>query len=222
MTSGPGSRLMLIGLSGAERDTLADAGRALRDQLPGLRVVVPLVTAHTRALFESQLVEHAPDLGPLLVMNATRQALAAAEEIGYPVVYTSAVTGLGIDELRDTMRQAMHARYEAKEERLGSELMRMFEGEKGWLLLPHTSGPILLPREDFKGAKRPDIKGENHAVTARRRSAFGAVRVMVNLNQTGEAAGLAAALAVGRNTAVPEIEVEAVRKELANLGAIVF
>ena len=34
---------------------------------------------------------------------------------------------LGVDELRDTLRQAMHARYEAKEERLGSELMRMFE-----------------------------------------------------------------------------------------------
>ena len=35
MTSGPGSRLMLIGLSGAERDTLADAGRELRNGLAG-------------------------------------------------------------------------------------------------------------------------------------------------------------------------------------------
>ena len=33
MTSGPGSRLMLIGLSGADRDTLADAARDLRDIL---------------------------------------------------------------------------------------------------------------------------------------------------------------------------------------------
>ncbi len=31
---------------------------------------------------------------------------------------------LGIDELGDTLREAVHARYEAKEQRLGSELMR--------------------------------------------------------------------------------------------------
>jgi preprotein translocase subunit SecA len=34
---------------------------------------------------------------------------------------------LGIDELGETLRKAVHARYEAKEQRLGSELMRMFE-----------------------------------------------------------------------------------------------
>jgi preprotein translocase subunit SecA len=34
---------------------------------------------------------------------------------------------LGIEELRETLREAVHARYEAKEERLGSDLMRMFE-----------------------------------------------------------------------------------------------
>ena len=34
---------------------------------------------------------------------------------------------LGIEELRDTLRDAVHARYDDKEERLGSELMRAFE-----------------------------------------------------------------------------------------------
>jgi preprotein translocase subunit SecA len=34
---------------------------------------------------------------------------------------------LGIEELRDALREAVHVRYDAKEERLGSELMRMFE-----------------------------------------------------------------------------------------------
>ncbi len=34
---------------------------------------------------------------------------------------------LGLEELRETLHDAVHARYEAKEERLGSELMRMFE-----------------------------------------------------------------------------------------------
>jgi len=33
LTSGPGSRLLLIGLSGANRDTLAEAGRTMREQL---------------------------------------------------------------------------------------------------------------------------------------------------------------------------------------------
>jgi len=33
LTSGPGSRLLLIGLAGADRDVLAEAGRALRDAL---------------------------------------------------------------------------------------------------------------------------------------------------------------------------------------------
>jgi len=35
-------------------------------------------------------------------------------------------------------------------------------GENGALLLPHGSGPQLLPREQFAEAKRPEVKGENH------------------------------------------------------------
>ena len=53
------------------------------------------------------------------------------------------------------------------------------------------------------------------------RSAFGGVRVMVNLNQTGEAAGVTAALAASGSTAVPEVDAASVREHLANLGAIV-
>ena len=34
---------------------------------------------------------------------------------------------LGIDELREALQEAVYARYDAKEERLGSDLMRMFE-----------------------------------------------------------------------------------------------
>jgi hypothetical protein len=38
----------------------------------------------------------------------------------------------------------------------------MFIGEDGALLLPHTSGPQLLPREKFESVVRPQVKGENH------------------------------------------------------------
>lgn len=38
----------------------------------------------------------------------------------------------------------------------------LFIGENGALLLPHTSGPQLLPREKFASLPRPQVKGENH------------------------------------------------------------
>lgn len=53
------------------------------------------------------------------------------------------------------------------------------------------------------------------------RSAFGGIRVMVNLNQTGEAAGVAAALAASRGKAVSEVAADSVREQLAKLGAVV-
>ena len=54
------------------------------------------------------------------------------------------------------------------------------------------------------------------------RSAYGAVRVMVNLNQTGEAAGVTAALAASEVVGIPDVKADAVRKKLAQLGAIVI
>ena len=53
------------------------------------------------------------------------------------------------------------------------------------------------------------------------RSAFGGIRVMVNLNQVGEAAGVAASLAASRGKAVSQVGAESVRKGLADLGAVV-
>jgi hypothetical protein len=54
------------------------------------------------------------------------------------------------------------------------------------------------------------------------RNAFGGIRVMVNLNQTGEAAGVAAALAASRAEAVSGVAAESVREHLAKLGAVVI
>ena len=50
-------------------------------------------------------------------------------------------------------------------------------------------------------------------------SAFGALRVMVNLNQIGEAAGVAAYLAVDRSQTVQEIDGTAVTELLRKGGS---
>lgn len=52
--------------------------------------------------------------------------------------------------------------------------------------------------------------------------AFGAVRVMVNLNQTGEAAGVLASLALGSGKGVQDIPAAAVRAALAKGGSSVL
>lgn len=52
--------------------------------------------------------------------------------------------------------------------------------------------------------------------------AFGAVRVMVNLNQTGEAAGVAAFLALDSNQKTGDIDTKKLRKLLRDGGSIIF
>jgi hypothetical protein len=52
--------------------------------------------------------------------------------------------------------------------------------------------------------------------------AFGAVRVMVNLNQTGEAAGTAAALALRSDSDIVNTDAAAVRKTLAAGGSLII
>jgi hypothetical protein len=52
--------------------------------------------------------------------------------------------------------------------------------------------------------------------------AFSAVRVMVNMNQTGEAAGTAAYLALDSSTPIPELDAAKVRKMLAVRGSIII
>ncbi len=54
------------------------------------------------------------------------------------------------------------------------------------------------------------------------RGAFGAIRVMVNLNQVGEAAGVAAALAVRNGCPVGQVDPAALRRSLADGGSIIL
>jgi hypothetical protein len=52
--------------------------------------------------------------------------------------------------------------------------------------------------------------------------AFGAIRVMVNTNQTGEAAGVAAYCALASGVAVSKVDIQKLRKLLAEGGSIIF
>jgi hypothetical protein len=54
------------------------------------------------------------------------------------------------------------------------------------------------------------------------RGAYGAIRVMVNCNQTGQAAGVAAALAVRANRSVADIDVKQLRQTLKDQGAVIL
>ncbi|MDD4872402.1 MAG: FAD-dependent oxidoreductase [Kiritimatiellae bacterium] len=54
------------------------------------------------------------------------------------------------------------------------------------------------------------------------RGAFGGIRVMVNLNQVGEAAGVAAALSVSENKTVSNIDIQNLRGQLSKLGAVII
>lgn len=54
------------------------------------------------------------------------------------------------------------------------------------------------------------------------RVAFGAVRVMVNLNQTGEAAGVAAALCVSENVTNKTLDTDLLRAKMAEGGSIIL
>jgi hypothetical protein len=51
---------------------------------------------------------------------------------------------------------------------------------------------------------------------------YGAIRVMVNMNQTGEAAGVAAVIALDRKTAVDKIDVCELRKTMKKGGSIIM
>lgn len=53
-------------------------------------------------------------------------------------------------------------------------------------------------------------------------TAFGAVRVMVNTNQMGEAAGVAACLSLGSNRPIAALDPQRVRKQLARGGSLVL
>ena len=54
---------------------------ALRQQLPDLEVVVPLVNQKTRVIFDEQLSRYGAGLDPVVAMGRTRAALAAADVV---------------------------------------------------------------------------------------------------------------------------------------------
>ena len=77
-----------------------------------------------------------------------------------------------------------------------------------------------IPLSTMVSDRAPNIVLAGRMISADR-SAFGGIRVMVNLNQTGEAAGVLAALAASRAEAVPRVSPDSVRQHLAQLGAVI-
>ena len=74
----PGSRRSEVGRLARP---FLQAAAALRQRLPGLQVVVPLVTEPTKALFAQKMRQMTPSLDALLAQNASRVALAAADVV---------------------------------------------------------------------------------------------------------------------------------------------
>jgi hypothetical protein len=78
-----------------------------------------------------------------------------------------------------------------------------------------------IPLSTMVSDKAPNIVLAGRSISTDR-SAFGGVRVMVNLNQTGEAAGVTASLAASHERPVTEVAADAVREQLAGLGAVII
>ncbi|MBE0369076.1 lipid-A-disaccharide synthase [Pseudoalteromonas aurantia] len=74
----PGSRGSEVGLLSS---TYLETAKLLKDKLPELKVVVPLVNAKRKAQFESVLAEVAPNLRPLLLEGQSSEAMSAANAV---------------------------------------------------------------------------------------------------------------------------------------------
>ncbi len=77
-----------------------------------------------------------------------------------------------------------------------------------------------IPLSTLVNDQAPNLVLAGRSISADR-GAFGGIRVMVNLNQTGEAAGVTASLAASLAQPVAEVSASAVRKQLAALGAAI-
>lgn len=78
-----------------------------------------------------------------------------------------------------------------------------------------------VPLSIMVSGKLPNTELAGRMVSADR-EAFGGIRVMVNMNQVGEAAGVTAALAASSARPMDSVKAEDVRKALSTLGAIVL
>lgn len=98
--------------------------------------------------------------------------------------------------------------------------------------LPPTSGRWLpegaTPAPFYQVPFRSLVpRGAKNTVAAGRlidadRGAYGAIRVMVNCNQTGEAAGTACALALRESLDIPDVSHESIRRALADGGSSII
>jgi hypothetical protein len=95
--------------------------------------------------------------------------------------------------------------------------------EKGWWRPPQEEDPTFyqIPYRSLVPKGSPNVLLAGRLVDSDR-GAYGAIRVMVNCNQTGQAAGTAAWLALTDGTDVSAMEPASLRRTLSDQGAIVL
>lgn len=86
---------------------------------------------------------------------------------------------------------------------------------------PENPGFYQVPYRAIQVAGIPNVLAAGRMMDAEE-GAYGALRVMINLNQLGEAAGCAAALAVQKGVAPSQVDAGALRRTLKDGGSIVL
>jgi hypothetical protein len=95
--------------------------------------------------------------------------------------------------------------------------------ERGRWREPREVDPTFyqIPYRTMVAADCPNLIMAGRMIDADK-AAFGAIRVMVNMNQTGEAAGVAAALALDAGVPTPDVDPATLRAKLAEGGSIML
>ncbi|MET0263679.1 MAG: FAD-dependent oxidoreductase [Rariglobus sp.] len=195
--------------------------------------------AHTTALFEGRrlhqayldiLRAHSADLHPVLV--AWAQSLGVRET--WHARCHHRLTGDEILRGQSFADSIAQGTYPVDIHSADGTVLRYLDGREEFV--PKT-GPTLWRRWNPEHSPVPacyhipyrsllPIEAENLLVAGRLldadREAFGGVRVMVNMNQTGEAAGVAAALAHRTGTTFPQLNPSLIRAELNAGGSLLL
>jgi hypothetical protein len=202
----------------------ADAGQLTRAEIEGrrrIRAVMDMIRKHHPERAESLCLL---DLAATLGIRETRRF-----HTDYILTETDVLEGVRFPDAIANGSYRVDVHYPAG----GGFLFKYLDGtqsahtargvEKGRWRPPREVNPTFY-QIPFRCLVRREVR---NLVLAGRMigtdaAAFGAVRVMVNTNQTGEAAGVAAALAVRRGIPVAEVDPADLRQTLALGGSVIL
>ena len=202
---------------------VADAAALTRAEMEGrrqIRGVIDLLRAHGDPAKPPVLVQLASCIGAResRILDAAHRL--TEEEVLHGIRFPDAIAN-------GSYRVDVHA------PRGGGFLFKYLDGttlfahnngcEQGRWREPTPENPTFyqIPYRCLHHPSRPNLLFAGRMISADR-GAFGAIRVMVNLNQTGEAAGTAAALAARGGLPVGAVDPALLRRQLADGGSIIF